>query len=87
MRATRAAAAGAALGHTRRQRTSAGAEHPWFKRAALEPQEHPCPVETSQQSLLVLALLVIGFMLIEPTGLRGVWLRLRRYFAAWPFRY
>jgi branched-chain amino acid transport system permease protein len=42
---------------------------------------------TSQQSLLMLAVLVIGFMLLEPNGLRGVWLRVRRYFASWPFRY
>lgn len=44
-------------------------------------------LSASQQSLLVLALLVIGFMLVEPTGLRGLWVRLKRYFAAWPFRY
>ena len=42
---------------------------------------------TAQQSMLVLAVLVIGFMLVEPMGLRGVWLRIRRYFASWPFRY
>jgi branched-chain amino acid transport system permease protein len=42
---------------------------------------------TSQQSLLVLAVLVIGFMLVEPTGLRGIWLSVKRYFANWPFRY
>jgi branched-chain amino acid transport system permease protein len=41
----------------------------------------------SQQSLLVLAVLVIAFMLLEPSGLRGVWLRVKRYFASWPFRY
>lgn len=41
----------------------------------------------SQQSLLVLAVLVIGFMVVEPTGLRGVWLRVKRYFMSWPFRY
>jgi branched-chain amino acid transport system permease protein len=44
-------------------------------------------VSASQQSLLVLALLVIGFMLVEPAGLRGLWLRVRRYFGSWPFRY
>jgi branched-chain amino acid transport system permease protein len=41
----------------------------------------------AQQSMLVLAVLVIGFMLVEPTGLRGVWLRVKRYFGSWPFRY
>jgi branched-chain amino acid transport system permease protein len=42
---------------------------------------------TSQQSLLILAVLVIGFMLLEPTGLRGIWMKVKRYFASWPFRY
>jgi branched-chain amino acid transport system permease protein len=41
----------------------------------------------SQQSLLILAILVIAFMLVEPTGLRGLWMKVRRYFASWPFRY
>jgi hypothetical protein len=31
--------------------------------------------------------LVIGFMLVEPAGMRGFWLRLRRYFESWRFRY
>jgi branched-chain amino acid transport system permease protein len=42
---------------------------------------------SAQQSMLVLAILVIGFMLVEPAGLNGVWLRIKRYFASWPFRY
>ncbi len=41
----------------------------------------------SQQSLLVLALLVIVLMLVEPQGLVAIWRRIRDYFAAWPFRY
>jgi branched-chain amino acid transport system permease protein len=44
-------------------------------------------LSSSQQSLLVLAVLVIGFMLIEPTGLRGIWVKVRQYFSGWPFRY
>ena len=44
-------------------------------------------LSASQQSLLVLAVLVIGFMLLEPAGLRGLWMRVLRYFATWPFRY
>lgn len=44
-------------------------------------------LSAAQQSLLVLAILVIGFMLVEPAGLRGLWLRMKRYFASWPFRY
>jgi branched-chain amino acid transport system permease protein len=44
-------------------------------------------LSASQQSGLMLAMLVIGFMLIEPTGLRGVWVRVKRYFTSWPFKY
>jgi branched-chain amino acid transport system permease protein len=44
-------------------------------------------LSSSQQSGLMLAVLVIAFMLIEPAGLRGMWMSVRRYFAAWPFRY
>jgi branched-chain amino acid transport system permease protein len=39
-----------------------------------------------QESLLFSAL-VIGFLVVEPLGLFGIWLRIKRYFMAWPFRY
>ena len=42
---------------------------------------------STQQSMLVLAVLVIGFMLVEPRGLQGIWQRVRLYFASWPFKY
>jgi branched-chain amino acid transport system permease protein len=41
----------------------------------------------SQQSTLLFSLLVIGFLVFEPLGLFGIWLRVKRYFLAWPFRY
>jgi branched-chain amino acid transport system permease protein len=39
------------------------------------------------QSTLLFALLVIGCLVFEPLGLYGLWLRAKRYFMAWPFRY
>lgn len=42
---------------------------------------------SSQQSTLLFALLVIGFLIFEPLGLYGIWLRIKRYFMAWPFSY
>ncbi len=42
---------------------------------------------SAQQSTLLFSLLVIGFLLYEPMGLYGIWLRVKRYFMAWPFRY
>lgn len=42
---------------------------------------------SSQQSTLLFALVVIGFLVFEPLGILGIWLRIKRYFVAWPFRY
>jgi len=33
------------------------------------------------------AILVAGFLITEPLGLYGIWLRIKFYFMAWPFRY
>ena len=42
---------------------------------------------SAQQSTLLFSMLVIGFLVFEPLGLYGIWLRIKRYFMAWPFRY
>ena len=42
---------------------------------------------SSLQSTLLFALLVIACLIFEPLGLYGLWLRVKRYFLAWPFRY
>jgi branched-chain amino acid transport system permease protein len=44
-------------------------------------------LSSHQQEILALALVVTVFMVIEPLGLLGVWLRIKRYFLGWPFRY
>jgi branched-chain amino acid transport system permease protein len=44
-------------------------------------------LSSSLQSTLLFAILVIGCLVFEPLGLYGVWLRVKRYFMAWPFRY
>ena len=41
----------------------------------------------TQQSTLIFSILVIMVLLFEPLGLYGVWLRVKRYFLTWPFRY
>lgn len=33
------------------------------------------------------AILVAGFLIAEPFGLYGIWIRIKFYFMAWPFRY
>jgi len=40
-----------------------------------------------QQSTLLFSLVVCLFLIFEPLGILGVWLRIKRYFLAWPFRY
>lgn len=42
---------------------------------------------SSLQSTLLFAVLVIACLVFEPLGLYGIWLRVKRYFLAWPFRY
>jgi branched-chain amino acid transport system permease protein len=42
---------------------------------------------SGQQSTVMFALLVCGFLAFEPLGLFGIWRRVQRYFIAWPFRY
>ncbi len=44
-------------------------------------------LSSAQQSTVLFALLVIGFLMFEPMGLFGIYLRIKRYFLAWPFRY
>ena len=40
-----------------------------------------------QQGAIVFFPLLCLFLVIEPLGLLGIWLRIKRYFMAWPFRY
>jgi branched-chain amino acid transport system permease protein len=42
---------------------------------------------TGLQTAVLFSILVIVVLVIEPLGLFGIWLRLKRYFLAWPFRY
>ncbi len=44
-------------------------------------------LSSSLQSTLLFAILVIACLVFEPLGLYGLWLRIKRYFMAWPFRY
>ncbi|WP_164000293.1 branched-chain amino acid ABC transporter permease [Pyxidicoccus caerfyrddinensis] len=42
---------------------------------------------SAQQATVLLSVVVVLVLVLEPMGLFGVWLRIRRYFQAWPFRY
>jgi branched-chain amino acid transport system permease protein len=40
-----------------------------------------------QLNQVLYGLLIIGFMIFEPLGLYGIWLRIRNYWKGWPFTY
>jgi branched-chain amino acid transport system permease protein len=40
-----------------------------------------------QLNQVIYGLLIIGFLIFEPLGLYGVWLRVRNYWRGWPFTY
>ncbi len=40
-----------------------------------------------QFNLLLYGLLLIGFLIFEPLGLYGIWIRIRNYWKSWPFTY
>ena len=44
-------------------------------------------LSTAQQSTLLFSVLVCLVLVFEPLGIYGIWLRIKRYFLAWPFRY
>jgi branched-chain amino acid transport system permease protein len=40
-----------------------------------------------QANAVLYGLLIIGFLIFEPLGLYGIWLRIRNYWKGWPFTY
>lgn len=38
-------------------------------------------------SQLLYGLLLVGFLVLEPRGLAGIWMRIKAYFTSWPFSY
>jgi branched-chain amino acid transport system permease protein len=52
-----------------------------------EPGRQGGLLNTAQVSTVLYGLLIIGFLLFEPRGLFGVWIRIRNYWKGWPFSY
>jgi branched-chain amino acid transport system permease protein len=44
-------------------------------------------LNVAQFNLVLYGLLLIGFLIFEPLGLYGIWIRIRNYWKAWPFTY
>ncbi|MCB2223985.1 MAG: branched-chain amino acid ABC transporter permease [Actinobacteria bacterium] len=43
--------------------------------------------DTHQFERILFGLLIIAFLIFEPLGLYGIWIRIRNYWKAWPFSY
>ena len=41
----------------------------------------------SQVELILFGMLIVLFLIFEPLGMYGVWIRIRNYWKAWPFSY
>jgi branched-chain amino acid transport system permease protein len=44
-------------------------------------------LSVAQFNIVLYGLLIIGFLIFEPLGLYGIWLRIRNYWKSWPFTY
>lgn len=45
------------------------------------------PLNTGQLEAILFGLLIVFFLIFEPLGLYGLWIRVRNYWKAWPFSY
>jgi len=44
-------------------------------------------LSVDQLNLVIYGALIIAFLIFEPLGLYGIWLRIRNYWKGWPFTY
>ncbi|MGB5168221.1 MAG: branched-chain amino acid ABC transporter permease [Acidimicrobiia bacterium] len=44
-------------------------------------------LNVAQFNVVLYGLLLIGFLIFEPLGLYGIWIRIRNYWKTWPFTY
>jgi branched-chain amino acid transport system permease protein len=44
-------------------------------------------ITVSSLNVVIYGLLIALFLLVEPRGLAGIWVRIRNYFSTWPFSY
>ncbi len=44
-------------------------------------------LNVAQLNLVLYGALIIGFLIFEPLGLYGIWVRIRNYWKSWPFTY
>ena len=68
--------------------TSSSAPAPATSGSCPTPQIAPgFPLPSSALDAVLYGALIIIFLLFEPRGLFGIWIRIRNYWKGWPFRY
>ena len=45
------------------------------------------PLPASSLDEIIYGLLIIVFLLFEPMGMFGIWIKIRNYWKGWPFSY
>ena len=45
------------------------------------------PLPVNQLDQLIYGTLIVVFLLFEPLGLYGIWVKIRNYWKGWPFSY
>ena len=56
----------------------------WVPFISTQPNEVP---NVFQVETILYGALIIVFLIFEPRGLFGLWIRVRNYWKAWPFSY
>jgi hypothetical protein len=44
-------------------------------------------LSVAQLNIVLFGVLIVVFLIAEPLGLYGIWLRIRNYWKGWPFTY
>ena len=63
---------------------SPGSCRPGCRSSAPIPTRYP---NVFQVETILYGVLIIVFLIFEPRGLFGIWVRIRNYWKAWPFSY
>jgi branched-chain amino acid transport system permease protein len=58
-----------------------------FGPISLSPSSPGWPMSVFLWNFVIFGVLIVLFMIFEPLGLYGIWLRIRNYWKGWPFSY
>ncbi|MBT8240122.1 MAG: branched-chain amino acid ABC transporter permease [Acidimicrobiia bacterium] len=58
-----------------------------FGPISISPTAPGWPMSAFQWNLVIYGVLIVVFLIFEPLGLFGIWLKIRNYWKGWPFSY